>query len=436
MKYILPFFFLLSSLTACAQEVLTLQQALQQALGNNLGIRIARTDEAVRSTDVQIAKGAFLPPLTFIGNTNNFQGNILQQRTGVPEPQQFNNAKSDNINGNFGTNWIFFDGLGMFATRDRMEALHKAGEFNTRLEIDNTVSEVMSGYYELLQNLQQEEVLRQALEISTTRIDIARAKYEVGTGAKIEVLDAQVDLNADKAALIRQQQLVFETKVNLNRLLNRPVGQEFTLKDTILTDTTLSMPALRQQLLQQSPALLTARASQEAAHYATRAVRAEAYPTLGANLTYGYNRQLSDFGFAAQNRSMGINYGLSARFNLFNGGIQRRRVEQARLLEEISSLQVKDQELELDAQLLQTYQVYRNRLSLLRLETDNQRFAAQNAEIALERFRLGILASIVLREAQLNLVQARSRLIQAAYEAKLAEIDLLRLSGSITSVVQ
>ena len=421
---------------ATAQEVLTLKAAVETALQQNFGIRIARAQEVVRENEVQLGRSALYPVVAAQGARTGFKGDILQQRIGVPEPQQFNNAGTTNLNGSVGLNWTLFEGLGMFAALARLEALRKAGEFATRLEIDNTVAAVMSTYYALLQQQQQLAVLRNGIAISELRYNIAQARHEVGLGTKVEMLAAQVDLNADKAAVLRQEQQVHATKVDLNLLLNRQPGQEITLRDTILVNPQLALEGLRQDMVQQGPALGIARANLDASRLSTRVIRSDAYPSLAANASYGYNKNTSDFGFAALSRNIGFNYGISASVPLFSGFAQRRRLENARLQENIAELSLQDQQQALDAQLEQAYQIYRNRISLLTLEQDNQQFARQNVAIALERYRLGLMVPVELREAQLNLVQAQSRLIQAAFEAKAGEIELMRLSGTITRVVQ
>jgi outer membrane protein TolC len=117
--------------------------------------------------------------------------------------------------------------------------------------------------------------------------------------------------------------------------------------------------------------------------------------------------------------------------NLFDGLNQRRQKANARI--DISNKQILYNEIDqrVKADLLTIYYSYRNNLLLLALEEQNLKTAQENLQIALERYKLGNLAGIELREVQQSLLDAEERRLLVQYQTKLAEISLLQISGRI-----
>jgi outer membrane protein TolC len=123
-------------------------------------------------------------------------------------------------------------------------------------------------------------------------------------------------------------------------------------------------------------------------------------------------------------------------FNLFNGFNQRRNIAN-------SSIDIKNQELlyyqieqGIKADLITIYNAYSNNLQLIKLEQQNLATASENLEIALERYKLGSLSGIDLREVQKSLLDAKDRLLVIEFQTKLAEISLLLISGNIMDYYQ
>ncbi len=320
----------------------------------------------------------------------------------------------------------------MFVSQDRLAQIEDAGRTNAKITIENTIAQVSSAYYEIIRQYQRVRALRNALDISKDRLELAKAYYEVGTGSKVDYINAQVDYNGDTAAYIAQEQVLRNSKIDLNTFLAIDAEADFTIPDTIMTRRDISVDELKQSLLSQNPNLVLAAQQRRIAELDIKALTAQQYPQVDLLGGFNYNTTNNQAGFGVKSARNDVwSYGARLSVNIFDGFNQRRRIQNAR----INSLIFEDIEGDIRNQLLatfeRTYLNYRNSLQLVALEEANFTLARQNVEIAFERYRVGNSTSYEFREVQRNTVAAETRLIEAEYNAKLAEVELLRLSSKL-----
>lgn len=421
---------------AFSQEKLTLEQAIRIGLEQNYDIRIADTQDDIDANNVTLGNAGFLPGVT--GRvTRDFSNNNTRNQFENTPPRVVDNSLTNTTNASVLLNWTAFDGGRMFIAYNRLKALEKSGKLLTKAVVENSVADVSDAYYEVVRQTNRIQALEEAIAISESRMQIAQAQYEVGVSAKVEILRAQVDYNADRSELLRQQETLQNAKINLNQLLGRDPVINFTAADTIIVDRQLNYQPANTGLLAANPNLQRLQLQRDIALYDLRATRALRLPTVGVSGSYGYNNSLQDpviFGNTAgtnQSRRLGFNYGLVLSLPIFNGFEINRQVQNSKILVESNALQYQQEQLRLHSELARAYSQYNNRLELLALEEDNQNLADQNAEIALERYKLGLLTAIELREAQRNQLVASNRLIDITYEAKAAETALKLLTSSL-----
>lgn len=429
--------FLLLPGLAGAQESLTLEQAVSIALEKNYAIRIARKNLEIVQNDYRLAMANFLPVASATFNqNNNYNLRFIQALRGspgqpLPEPRDFSNTKNSSLSAGATLNWTIFDGLGMFIAYEQLAELRAAGNENTQLAVESTVAGVSNAYYNIVQQKERVEALNTALAISEQRLSLAQAQYEVGSGSKLNFLAAQVDFNTDKSTLLLQEQQLRNAKTTLNQLLGRSPATGFEITDTIIVNQQLDFNAIREQTLSQNPSLLIAMRTRNIAGLDRRLILSEQYPQISLFTGYVHGNQNNQAGFLSRQTTDIVSYGVSASVFLFNGFNIRRRAQNARIVEYIREDEIQQLKIELEASLIQAYNNYQNALELIKLEQQNLNIARQNVDIALERYRLGVSTALELREVQRNAVATESRLIDAAYNAKLAEIELQRLSSSI-----
>lgn len=413
-----------------AQERLTLEQAVQTALENNYDIKLNKNDVEQAKNNVNRANAGMLPVITGNLSTNNTVSNTKQTlSSGVS--QERNGAKNTSLVYGPVLNWQVFDGFQMFARYDRLKELENLGEANFKLTVQATLADVINNYYDLVQQQQQIEALSGALEISRIRLRNSESRYTIGKAAKLEVLAASVDLNTDTTNLLRQIDLYRNTKIKLNELLARDINTDFTVSDTIIIGTSLMLAELQNSAAQLNPSLQSALINKRISEINLREVKANRYPGISLNTGYNFNRSTSELGFARNSVGRGLNYGLTASINIFNGYLQKRAEKNASLQIENSQLQYEKLNQSINSQLSSLYQTFQTNLQLVKLERQNLEVARQNMDITLEKFRLGSVAPLEFREAQRNYIDANARYTNAQFEAKLAEVALLQLSGKL-----
>ena len=419
---------------APAPAALSLQDAIAEALQHNYGILLARQDEQVAANNVTRGNAGQLPNLT--GNlTRTFNNNNINQRFGSTEPRIVNGATSNAFNTNVTLGWTVFDGLGMFVAYDRLKTLRQQQQAITRATVEETVEDVTNAYYDVVRQAGKITSLVEALKIGQARIDLTQARVAVGVSARVEVLTAQVDYNADRSQYLQQQQALAAAKIRLNNLLGRGPRVDFVPSDSLVVARDLREETITAGIRAQNPRLAQARLGTDVATYNRRLTQAERFPRLGLISGYGLTRNINNAAFAgtvlttSSNQVQGFNYGLTASVPIFNGFNLRRQEQNARVAEAQSQLSLAQTTLQLDADAATAFAQYQNFLQLLDLEEANIRLARQNVDIALERYRLGLLTPLALREAQRNELDAETRLLDIRYAAKQAETALRRLSG-------
>lgn len=413
-----------------AQQPLTLQQAIEIGLRNNYEIVIARNEAAISKNNATLGNAGFLPTIDASAGSNKSVFDTRQEFASGASSER-DGAETTTRTAAVNLNWTIFDGFNMFTSLKQFNTLRDIGDINAKIAVENIVADIIAAYSNIIQQQQLLTAFGEAIKISEERSSIAEGKYNIGAGSRLEWNRAKVDLIADSSAYLRQQVTLADAQTELNRLLARDVNTPFVVTDTIRIETNLAFDNLRQMTLQQNNLLNLAQKNIRLARLNLSAVRSEWLPELRVNLGYDYSRSESDAGFFLFNRNRRFNYGATLSWNLFDGFNTRRQTQNAKLDIENRELEFEDIQNLVDAELAKIFKRYEVSLAVVKLEDENVELARQNVEIALQQFRLGAITSVDLREVQNNFVDSETRFIAAQLEAKLAETELLRLSGQL-----
>ncbi|TDQ10151.1 outer membrane protein TolC [Pedobacter metabolipauper] len=413
-----------------AQGKLTLQEAIAAALQNNFDIKLVNNDLQIAKNNANPGNAGFLPSLdgTFTEGGSR-QNTTRTQSTGAE--QTINGVRNTNMSYGVALDWTIFDGLQMFTNYERLKELQKLGEVTSKATILTTISNVVNAYYTVLK--QQELVIARdsALDVSQLRLRIANNKLAIGRGSKLDVLTATVDYNTDTTAYLQEKNLLKNSMVSLNQVMARDLNLEFTVEEKIDIDTQLNYATLAGQMEQLNPDLQNAFISKKIAELELKSVKGQRYPVVAVNGGYEYQRSASPTGFNTRQKANGLTYGLTASLNLFNGFLQRQNERNAKVMINSSELTLEKTRQDLQAQLISAYKNYTTNLDLLKIENNNVDVAKQSLDITLEKYRLGSIAPLELREAQRNSIDAVARFLEAQYQAKLTEIILKEISGTL-----
>ncbi|WP_371568739.1 TolC family protein [Flavobacterium frigidarium] len=413
-----------------AQEMLSLENAVKIALENNYEIKIAKNDLKISQTNVSAGNAGMLPTAAATISQNNNLQNLSQTRSDGTTTS-LDNGKSNSLNYGVGLGWTIFDGFKMFAKKEQLEQLEKLGETQLKFTIITKISDVQAAYFDLVQQQQQLSALDTTIVISNQRVSLAKNRFTIGKASKLEVLNAQVDINTDKVALLRQQELYQNSKIALNQILARDTQIDFRVDDHFEIENRLDFAELKALAEKQNPQIESLIIARKVAELELKQIKGGRYPTIAVNTGYNFARNESSLGFTTQSSARGLNYGFSASLNLFDGFAQRRNEKIAGLQIDNASLQIEQQSLALESQLATAYQTYLTNLELIVLEETNEGIAKQNLDITLDKFRIGTITTIEFRTAQLNYVIAKVRYSDAQFQAKLSEIALKELAGTI-----
>ncbi len=430
-KNIIAFLVLLGSVLGNAQEVLTIKDAVAIALENNFEIKIASNNLNIDKVNMSEGNAGMLPTITgSVVDNNRVQNSSQTMQTG--QVNSLKNAKNNSLNYGVSLDWTIFDGLRMFARYDQLKELQKLGETRLKQTILLKIAEVNATYFDLVQQQQQLIAIDSTILISSQRLQLAENRFKIGKASKLEVLNAQVDLNTDKVTLLRQKELYANTKIKLNQILARDVKKEFTVLNDIKVDNSLVLPQLIELAKQQNPQLQTQIIAKNVSELQLKQVKAARYPVVSLNTGYNFQNTESSLGFTRESSARGFNYGFSATLNIFDGFAQNRNEKIAKFELENTKLAIEQQSQVLESQLSTFYQTYLTNLELINLEQNNEAIAKQNLAITIDKLKIGTITTIEFRAAQLNYVNARVRNSNAQYQAKLSEIALKELAGNIS----
>ncbi|MCL9804716.1 TolC family protein [Flavobacterium amniphilum] len=413
-----------------AQDVLTVDQAVQIALKNNYDIKIATNELSVDQENNSIGNAGMLPEVNASLTKNNSIQNSKQTQSNGTVTER-DNAKNNRLEYGVSLGWTIFDGLRMFARYDQLKELEKQGDVQLKLMVLTKVSDVMTTYYDLVQQQQLIKALDTTIVISKQRLKTAENRFLIGKAAKLEVLNAQVDLNTDSSTLLKQKEFYETTKIRLNELLARDLTTNFQVTEEVVVDDKLQLAELKSMTEKQNLQLQLALISKRVAELDLKQTKAGRYPTVRLNTGYTFVETESSLGFTSATSSRGLNYGLTATMPIFNGFSQNRNERIAKLQVENSALVAEQQKQTVNAQLASAYQTYLTNVELAKLEESNEAIAKKNMEITLDKFKIGTVPTIEFRNAQENYINAIARNSNSKFQAKISEIVLQQIAGNI-----
>jgi outer membrane protein len=410
--------------------MLTLKEAVEIALKNNYNIKLAQNNNTIAKNNVTPGNAGFLPQVGADLTTNNSRQTVTQTRSDGTV-NNLNGIRNSNVSYGPSLNWTIFDGFAMFANYDQLKELNKLSDVRMRDTIQSTIASVINTYYDLINQNEQIRAQKGAIEISRTQYRIANDKFTVGRASRLDVLNAQVNLNTDTATLLAQLQLFKANKIQMNQLLIRDLQTDFSVADTIVVDEKLVLADIINNAHTQNPAILSAEINKRLADINLRQVKATRYPTLSVGTGYTWSNSKTPAGFTRTQDTRGFNYGLTASINIFDGFNQTRKERNAKIQIDNAAMGAKQARLNIEAQINNLFVSYLSGLDLVKLGQANVAIARRNLEISLDKYKLGNITPLEIREAQRNYLDAQSKFFEAQYQSKQAEIMLKQITGSI-----
>jgi outer membrane protein TolC len=418
-------------------NVLDLRECLRIGLENNFDLQIARNQELVSENNVTLGNAGYLPQVNVSSGYNLRSSNTDQIPAEGDAVVENRNSNTQTLDAGVNLNWSLFEGFRVQTNYKRLKELQSAGELYTRLEMENLIANLTAEYYNYVQQQIRLGNLQYAVSLSKERLRIVEARYQVGSLSRLDLQQAKVDFNTDSSQLIQQYEILNRSRIKLNELMGVDVESEFIAQDTtIIFNESLAKDELFDRTMAQNTFLQISESNLTLSELELRNLRSRNYPYLRLNAGYGFTHYNYNSGNLERQRNWGPNVGLTLGYTLFDGFNRKREQKNQQIIIRNRELEVERDKLVIESDFANMWMAYQNNIELTNLEIESLENATINYEIAMERYRIGDLSGIELREAQNSLLEAEQRLLTAQYNTKLYEISLMQISGNITTFLQ
>ena len=433
MKYntYLSVLFIFSFLVGTSQEILTKNDAVSLALNNNYGILIAKNNLKIAENNTSVLNTGYLPKIAVssgagYSNTTSELTNQLGVETNT------DNAESKSLTASIGLNYLLFDGFGRAFNYKKLKESFNFTELQARSIIENTITDVFYSYYDVAQLTEDTLNISESLKISKQRLKRVQYAFEYGQNTKLQVLNAEVDVNNDSIRYINTQRLLANSKRDLNLLLGRAITTDFKVETKIEFHQLFSLETLLEKAKAANVEIQKINSSIKLNNLDIQMNKSDLLPTLNLSSSYGLQKLDNDQTFTyADQLSKGLNANISLNWNLFDGGTTKNRIQNSKIIADNLSIQEVQLNNSLERSMANALEVYTNSLIILTAEEKNVETNKRNFSRTEEQFKLGQITTIEFRQAQINLLNAQSNLNQSKFDAKNAELLILQLSGEL-----
>jgi len=423
-RNILILLFIAFSLSTYAQEKLDVSQAIKLALENNYGIKVAKNTRKQAVNSATIGNAGLVPSLNATAGAN-----YTDTKAGKVSSMQ--TSKSTRTSAGIELSYTLLNGWGNILNYKKLEILASGSNFQAKYIIEATVFNVISSFYSVCQKKDILDQQGDMLKISRERLARQEEKNKIGAGTSLQVLNARVDINKDSVNYLNAKKNLAESKRNLNTLLCRDIDTEFSIEVGDLSYANFNLQTILDTAFSKNSDYLLKMNKVEQSKMDLKIARLSSMPTISLKTGYGYNQIDKDFNIGLDDPNTQFTAGVNISLNIYDGEKKAIKKRNARLSYENSQYKLEEQKLIIKKDLVNAYANYRNTLDVLNLQKQNLKSAEMNFEQSKEYYRLGKISSTEYRQAQLNLLVAKNNISKAKYNAKIAEMNIHKLSGTI-----
>ena len=443
-RYIFTLLFLGLIFKIEGQENLTKEQALAIALEENFGIKVSRNVTEIVKNNSSVLNSGYLPTVSVLGGSNYtgsdaeiaFPGQVDED--GVPIPNRiFEDQESQRFNAGVNLNYTLFDGLGRKYNYKRLKEQYALSELQLRETIEFTILQLFEVYFNVAQLTESNVIFKENLSISKERQKRTEVAFIHGQGNKLAVLNAEVDVTNDSINLIQIKQQLDNSKRDLNLLLNRPIEKIFGVDFNVDFVSPILIESWVETAAENNVELLKQKSNSQINSYDIKISQSGYLPTLGLVGSYGWNLNKSPasaFFPGTNNTSYSVGVGASLSWNLFDGGRTLTRVKNAKLTFENQDLLEQESKLSFSRDLTNSIQNFKNAKEIFNIQKKQVETATYNFDRSKAQYKLGSITAIEFRQAQINLTNAQNQSTIAKYQAKLAELQLIQITGQLLNV--
>ena len=424
-------FVLVATTNATAQKNLSLNEAIQTALKNSYDIQLVENNLAIAKNNNNFGVAGGLPTITNTSTNNNTLTTINQTFPDANRNTSRNGVDGSTLNSAVNASMILFNGFRVQATKSRLETLQTQNKFLLESQLLNTISTVMQQYYNVVRQQAFLKTIQKSIEASEQRLDIVKTRQQIGVANQTDLLQSNIDLNALLQAKQNQLLIIDQVKADLLNTIVMPATTPVVINDSIEIDDKIILSVVEDKM-KNHPLLQSAQQLINVNQFLEKETKSLTYPTLRASTGFNYNSNKSAAGFILLNESYGPFLGVNLSIPIYSGGANKRAIRNAAINTKTAKIQLQNTEQDLTTELFKTYQSYKNSLKQTPIEIQNFEMSQSLLDLVMQKYQLGQATMVDVKQAQQSFETAGFRLVSLRFNAKIAEIELKRLSNQLT----
>jgi outer membrane protein TolC len=414
-----------------AQNKLSLKEAVTIAIQNSYDIKLVENSLSIAQNNNNYGVAGGLPTVTANGTNNNTLSTINQTFPDASRNTTRSGVDGSTLNGGLSATMILFNGYRIAATKERLASIQKQTEAALQTQMLNTSSTVMQQYYNVIRQAAFLKTIEKSIEASEQRVEIVKTRQEIGVANQADLLQSSLDLNALLQAKQNQLLVIDQVQADLYNSMVVPANSNYIFTDSIQVDQKMILSDVESKM-KAHPLLQSAQQLINVNQFLEKETKALMYPTLRANTGFNYNSNKSAAGFILLNESYGPFLGFNLSIPIYAGSTSKRAYKNAQINTVSAKIQYDNTAQDLATELFKTYQNYQNSLKQTPTEIQNYEMSDALLALVMEKFKLGQATIVDVKQAQQSFETAGFRLTSLRFSAKIAEIELKRLSNQLS----
>lgn len=414
-----------------AQSRLALEDAWKLALQHNHNVQITKVATEIAEINLTKGNAGMLPSIGVLGGVTAQQSDTRLDFAGDIPSVERNGVQNYALNASANVAYRIYGGGSAWYNLQRFDNQFKQAVNTQSIALEGTLIQVANVYYNLVLAQQNEALIMSLIEANSKRLVLSREANKLGSGTRLELLNAEVDLQADSIELINVQQ----NKLTLIHELNFLTGQDLkTFITAELPEPTLlqdDFSVYEQAAQGNGTAVVASLLSMQNAEIAKQLSKAGRLPTLDFVAGYGYNRQINEVGIVLESRNIGLNGGLTLAWNLFDGNRRNILIQSSEKQVYGSKITLDQAKLQNQRELMNAWNQYKNQTLIASMQNKVVETARLNFDRTSQLYRYGQVSSTGFREAQNNLMRAELTTLEARVNADLSALEIRRISGML-----
>lgn len=413
-----------------AQQTLTARQAVDAALKNHYQIQVARSQADIAHINNHPSIAGALPVVTLTLNDNPQLSNLYQKLSNGTIIEK-NYASSNSLNSQLAGTWTLFNGWKIQATQKRLAVLDSQARYNLDLTILETASATLLKYYDVLRQQAYLKTSQKLIETAQNKLQIIQQRIDMGRSTQDEFQQAEFDKNVAVQNFESQKLMLKYAEFDLLEQIQVSSDSSYRFPENFDIDTTLQYSKLYSNL-SKHPYLLSALADVEVGVWLSKEAQSLRFPTLRLSAGYNYSLSQAAAGFSLLNQNYGPSAGISLSVPIFSGGAAKRTIESSNIQQQIQYQKLQGAKQNQQIKFKKDWEAYQTAIQQLRNERQNILLAESLSNSALNKLKNGHISLWEATQAIENYERSLNRLINQQFAAKIAEIQLLATSATLS----